>query len=251
MSVKKGLRARLFVAALAPTVALLAAPASAGAAAGVITHSSMLRNGVESTNWSGFAASKQAADTFTSVSASWVQPTGTCTGSKTTAAAFWVGLDGYRENSPSVEQTGSDVDCDGGSPVYYAWYEMYPAGSVDYSNLVKPGDVFTASVTASGTSFAITIKDTTQGWTHTQNKTSGSAKQNSAEVIAEAPSDEVGVLPLTDFGTVHFTSAMADGVDIGTYKPAKITMATSGGKVEAQPSVLSSGENFSVAWKST
>jgi hypothetical protein len=44
---------------------------------------------------------------------------------------------------------------------------------------------------------------------------------------------------------------MADGVDIGTYKPAKITMATSGGKVEAQPSVLSSGENFSVAWKST
>jgi hypothetical protein len=239
------------VAAIAPTVALLAAPASPGAAAGVVTHASMLHAGVDSSNWSGYASSKNPAHTFTSVSASWVEPTGTCTSSTRTAAAFWVGLDGYRANSPSVEQTGSDVDCVGGNPQYYAWYEMYPAGSVDYRNLVKPGDDFTASVTASGKSFTITIADTTQNWTETQHETSGSAKQNSAEVIAEAPSDESGILPLTDFGTVNFTSAMANGVTIGTNKPVKITMATSGGTIEAKPSALSSDENFSVAWESS
>ena len=73
-----------------------------------------------STNWSGYAAT---TGTYTSVSASWTEPTGTCSGSAK-YSSFWVGLDGY--NSNSVEQTGSEVDCSGSRAVYYAWYEMYP-----------------------------------------------------------------------------------------------------------------------------
>ena len=74
----------------------------------------------ESTNWSGYAAT---TGTYTSVSASWTQPAGTCSRGDQ-YAAFWVGLDGY--TSSSVEQTGSEVDCVGRTAEYYAWYEMYP-----------------------------------------------------------------------------------------------------------------------------
>ena len=63
-------------------------------------------------------------------------------------AAFWVGLDGY--SSSSVEQTGSEVDCVGRTAEYYAWYEMYPGPSENYSNTVRAGDHFNASVTYEG-----------------------------------------------------------------------------------------------------
>ena len=86
----------------------------------------------QSTNWSGYAAT----GSFTSVSAHWTEPTGHCT-SATRYSSFWVGLDGF--NSTTVEQTGSEVDCSGGSPVYYSWYEMYPAFPVNFSNTVRPG----------------------------------------------------------------------------------------------------------------
>jgi len=66
-----------------------------------------IRHQAESTNWSGYAAT---TGTYTSVSASWTEPTGTCSGTAK-YSSFWVGLDGY--SSSSVEQTGSEVDCSG------------------------------------------------------------------------------------------------------------------------------------------
>ena len=62
----------------------------------------------QSTNWSGYAAHGKA---FKKISASWVEPTGHCTSSRT-FSSFWVGLDGFSSNS--VEQTGSEVDCSSG-----------------------------------------------------------------------------------------------------------------------------------------
>ena len=205
-----------------------------------------------SVNWSGYAASG-AKGSFTSVSASWVQPAGTCT-SKSTYSAFWVGLDG--DTSQTVEQDGSEVDCSGGSPIYYAWWEMYPGPSINFKNPVKPGDHFTASVTASGTTFTLNISDATQGWTRTVTKTS-SAKKSSAEVIAEAPCCTAAgnILPLTDFGTVDFTAAMANGSPIGNSDPTKINMVAGnqGGTVGVssdKTSALSGGTSFSDVWKS-
>src|SRR5579884_4318905 len=72
-----------------------------------------------STNWSGYAVT---GNRFTSVSASWTEPAVTCSG--TAYSSFWVGLDG--DTSNTVEQTGTDADCSGSTPQYYAWYEMYP-----------------------------------------------------------------------------------------------------------------------------
>jgi hypothetical protein len=198
-----------------------------------------------STNWSGYAAT----GSFTKVSSSWVEPTGHCS-SGDQYSSFWVGLDGY--NSSSVEQTGSEVDCSGSSPQYYSWYEMYPSSPVNFSNTVKPGDHFTGSVTYNGGGkYTLQLSDTTRGWSHTVHKTLSGAANSSAEVIAEAPSSILGVLPLANFGTMKFTNATVNGSAIGGHNPDKITMADTLGNKEDSVSALSSGTNFSVTWKAS
>ena len=96
--------------------------------------------------------------------------------------------------------------------------------------------------------FTLTLSDSTQKWSETQSQTLATATLASAEVIAEAPSRGT-VLPLADFGTVSFTSALANGKAIGSFNPDEITMVTSSGIIKAQPSGLSSGENFSDTWQ--
>jgi Peptidase A4 family len=198
---------------------------------------------LESQNWSGYAAHGK---TYKKISASWVEPTGHCTSSRT-FSSFWVGLDGF--GSQTVEQTGSEVDCAGGKPKYYSWYEMFPAFPVNFSNPVSPGDHFTGSVTFTGSGhFTLVLKDTTKGWSHTIKKTLASAKRASAEVIAEAPSSSSGILPLTNFGTMHFSNALVNGTAIGQAGGAKIIMVNGSGRAKDSVSALTSSKNFSVTW---
>jgi len=209
-----------------------------------------LRGGIshqaQSTNWSGYAAT---TGTYASVSASWTEPTGTCSGSAK-YSSFWVGLDGY--SSSSVEQTGSEVDCSGRRAVYYAWYEMYPNPSVSYSNTVRPGDHFNASVTYTGSNrFSLFIQDTTQGWSHTTTGTLAGAPRSSAEVIVEAPccTFSGGILPLANFGTVNITGSLANGSALGNAGGVtEIVMVNSAGRQKDSVSSLSGGENFSATW---
>ncbi len=202
-------------------------------------------NAASSTNWSGYAA---ASGTYTSVSASWVEPTGTCSGTAK-YSSFWVGLDGY--NSSTVEQTGSEVDCSGSTPEYYSWYEMYPAYPVNFSNTVRPGDHFTGSVTFSGgSSYTLKLSDTTQGWSHTVTKSLSGAARSSAEVIAEAPccTASGGILPLAHFSPVTFTSATVNGKTIGSFSPTQITMVDSSGRAKDSVSALTGNNKFTVTW---
>ena len=97
-------------------------------------------------NWSGAAATGSG---FSSVTSTWTEPSVTCH-SYNDLMAPWVGIDGY--GSSTVEQTGVATDCSSGHAVYQAWYEMYPANPVYYSNAVYAGDHFTGTVTRSGTS---------------------------------------------------------------------------------------------------
>jgi hypothetical protein len=197
-----------------------------------------------STNWSGYAAT---GNRFTSISASWTQPTAICA-SGTSYSSFWVGLDG--DTSNTVEQTGSSADCSSANvPSYYAWYEMYPKYPTNLSNPVSPGDAFTASVTTDGVGrFTLTISDTSAPWTFATTQRLNRAALASAEVIAEAPSSRSGVLPLTNFGTVNFSGASANGAPLGTFNPDRIDMV-SGSTVKAQTGSISSNGSFSVAWK--
>jgi hypothetical protein len=210
----------------------------------------------ESTNWSGYAVTGSNGE-FTSVSASWTQPTATCTSSggrrhrsSDAYAAFWVGLDGY--SSDSVEQTGSDSDCDGSTPDYYGWYEMYPADPVYYTNPVEPGDAMSASVTFSGTeTYTLVLTDATQGWTQTITENESGLDRSSAEVITEAPSSSSGVLPLADFGTVNYTASTANGTSMGTQSPTEIVMVDNSGAEKDTTSSMSSTGAFSNTWKSS
>jgi hypothetical protein len=240
------MRKLLFAVALAATLALVTPAAGAATAPGARHAPNHKITNSTSTNWSGYSATGQ---TFTSVSASWTQPTAACTTTQT-YSSFWVGLDG--DGSNSVEQTGTDADCSAaGVPTYYAWYEMYPKFPVNLSPTtypVSPGDHLTASVTFSGrSSFTLRISDTTKGWTFTTVQ-KHKADLASAEVIAEAPSSSGGVLPLTNFGAVAFTGATANGQPLSSFNPDKIDMV-SGTTTKATTSSLSSSGGFSVTWK--
>jgi Peptidase A4 family len=198
-----------------------------------------------STNWSGYAAAGQAG-TFTSVSSSWTQPAVTC-GAQQTFSSFWVGLDG--DGTQSVEQTGTEADCSGGAAAYQGWWEMFPAAPVFYNQPVKPGDAMSASVTANGGgAFTLTLSDQTGNWTQTTQQTSQTAQLGSAEVIAEAPSSQNGVLPLSNFGTVNFTNAEADNAPIGNANADSLTMVAANGTTEATPSALTGGDAFAVTF---
>jgi hypothetical protein len=195
-----------------------------------------------STNWGGYAA---ASTTYTSVTSTWVEPSASC-GSSTTYASFWTGLDGYA--SSSVEQTGTLVECYGGTPYQYSWYEMYPASPVYFNNTMTAGDTIVSTVTATSSGvFTLYLADTTRGWSHTVTKTNSSLARASAEVIAEAPYSG-GVLPLANFGTVNFTNSRVNSGTLGAAGPTSITMVTSSGVTKASVSGISGGTAFSMTW---
>ena len=239
---------------------LLCIPISAG---GIVAAPRLpgLRNGTSS-NWSGYAVTGNVGS-VTDVKGSWIVPAiqGSCpAGSKKQPnnqySSFWVGIDGYTSNT--VEQTGTDSDCQNGKAVYYAWYEFYPQPSFVISSLViHSGDVISAEVKYTSGAFTITITDTTTGKSFSASKKTGSAQRTSAEWIAEAPWSG-GVLPLANFGTVFFSSCSATvgGVTgaIGSFGSAvqSITMVTSSGETKAVPSGLSGGgSSFTVTWASS
>jgi hypothetical protein len=225
---------------------------------------------VQSANWAGYA---DINDTYQTLSTSWVQPAVDCSktfggflglfGSHTAYSSFWVGLDGY--NSSSVEQTGTDSDClSNGAPSYYAWYEMYPASSVQQPTAkypVSPGDTMTAMVMSNvgGTQFYLSLKDANKGWSFTIPETGSGFARSSAEFVAEAPSQcsliFCSELPLADFGSVTFTGAVTANTkgtvsNIAGFANAAMTMA-SNGQVLATPGPLQSGgSSFTVNWNS-
>jgi hypothetical protein len=202
---------------------------------------------VASQNWAGYAVTGPAGS-FTSVSASWAQPAVTC-GATNTFSAFWAGLDG--DGTQTVEQTGTEADCADGAATYQGWYEVFPNAPVFYASPVRPGDAMSASVTSDGNGvFKLTLSDTTQGWTQVAQQTATGAQLGSAEVIAEAPSENT-VLPLADFGTVNFTDVTVDNAPIGAGASqttlTELVMQSASGTDLATPSALTGGNAFSVA----
>jgi hypothetical protein len=234
------------------TVACAAVFASATTAARSVHHGLRVASARDhkltnstSSNWSGYAVT---GGRYTSVSASWTQPAVNCSVTPTGWSSFWVGLDGDTTNT--VEQTGTEADCSSGTAVYSSWYEMYPKFPKNYSDTVRPGDNFTASVTTDGKgNFSLTIRDTTRGWGHTTSARLKSAKLGSAEVIAEAPSSSGGVLPLADFGTANFSGATANGKSFATLSGLDAINMVSGGTTKASTGSISSSGGFTVTWK--
>jgi len=191
----------------------LVVPSSSGITSDVSTTTTV------SLNWSGYAVSGKK--TYSDVTSSWVVPTVTCTGQPDQWSSEWVGLDGY--NDQTVEQDGTDAYCAGPSdttPKYFAWYEMFPAGSVNLF-AVHPGDIIDATVTYSDstTDYTLTVTDLSTGKSGTDTATCSSCERASAEWIIERPAlcndafTKCFITQLADFGstTMSGDEAQVDG----------------------------------------
>jgi hypothetical protein len=208
---------------------------------------------VESTNWSGYA---DTGSSFSNVSASWTEPGASCSSRTTSLAAFWVGIDGYSSNS--VEQDGTMIECYHRTAYQFTWWEMYPTNNVQIvGQTAAAGDHITAAVVRTGTSYKLTVTDSTHtadSFSTTQSCSASSCVDTSAEWIAEAPTGSSGIEPLADFGSwTASNAAVTEGSTAGTissFTDDEITMIDSSGNVKALPGALNgAGTSFSVTWE--
>jgi hypothetical protein len=192
-------RAALTVAG-ALAAGVLAAPSGAGAVTDDVSQ-----------NWAGYAAT---GPRFQKVSGSWVVPTVHCSAGTPRYSGVWVGLGGFSASSQAIEQAGTDHNCgSGGRAKYSAWYELIPADPVTIKMKVRPGDSISASVSVSGTTVKLRIRNDTRKTSFSATKHMSAPDVTSADWIVEAPSscDDQGctALPLANFGTVPLSSAFA------------------------------------------
>jgi hypothetical protein len=218
---------------------------------------------IRSADWAGYAALPQhRGGQFRAVSATFTVPSVRCPGTERTFSVHWVGLDGFSDNT--VEQTGIEARCQGGKPVYSAWWETYPHGSVTSKLTVAPGDAVTASVRyAAGRGahhgqYHLVLKDVTRrtGFSVWRGCGAKKCRNSSAEVISEAPSN-FGVLPLADYGITTFASigvtdlaGQHGGIRSAQWRRARIIQVGSGRHpaVLAGPGALFGGGAFSNSW---
>jgi hypothetical protein len=211
-------------------------------------------------NWSGYADDNSSGNTYTKVSGIWKEPAVTCAGKELEVSVFWVGLDGF--SNSTVEQDGTIAECYLGTAYYYTWWEMYPTNFIQVvGTTVKPGDRIVASVSRTGTSYALRLTDsTTSGNNVSTTQTCTSCANASAEWIAETPSQSRGYTPQPNFRKWILTAASVTSGTTGGIKAFpddQITMVSVGGIVQpgyslATPGALNTtGKMFSVAWNNS
>lgn len=208
---------------------------------------------VGSFNWSGYADSSATPNTFTGVSAIWRQPATRCS-QEQRLTAYWVGLDGY--SNETVEQLGTLAYCFEGVASYYSWWEMFPGASVTFGSTVQPGDVISASVKRSGTSYTLSLTDfNNQANSFSTVQSCTTCTNESAEWIAERPAFPIGITPLTFFrswnpvGAVQ-TSNGAKGTIAAGPNPTQITMfdATQTYPLDSVSGLIARGSSFVARW---
>ena len=267
-------------ASIQPSTPLKAVGHGPGAAAAAAAATSV--TSLQSTNWAGYASSL-GTTTFRFVSAHFTVPTVDCTGVTAPNGAWsghWVGLDGFRSTSTTVEQIGVLAGCDGTSttPVYAPFWEMFPNAANEPNIPVDAGDAISLSVyyNKATRKFTLTFSDATnhQHFTRTRACPAGATcRRNSAETISEAPAEVIGstlsILPLANFQAANFANVAITNTS-GTHRGGlrssfwntfKITQASDGTNVTVAgdpiaagtlldiPTALSLKRNFSDQWQ--
>ncbi|MFC5948142.1 G1 family glutamic endopeptidase [Pseudonocardia lutea] len=228
-------------AAAGSAVVLLLAPPGDGAASTAATATTgsgtapVAYQAVTGSNWSGWVAAGAGLST---VSAAWTVPAVRC-GAPTQVVGPWVGLGGIATNS--VQQTGLEITCASGKPVYRAWYETAPEPPVYHPDPVAPGDRMTASVRRTATGYTLTVADTTRGWTRTAHTPLHQDDHASAEVVVESPT---GAFPA--FGSLTITGATVDGRPLASARPVSFESGTGGVRQTRTGAV--SGGTFTVTY---
>jgi putative cell wall-binding protein len=187
--------------------------------------------GVEtSNNWAGLA---YTGTTFTGVSATWIVPT-VQPSSVDEYSGTWIGIDGLLNGDLIQGGTGQDSGPDGG---YYAWYEILPNLPTALGP-VSPGDTMQVVIQEiSVGTWSISVTDSTSGETSGPIQVQYQAPNTSVEWIEEAPTDSAtgAILPLANFGTVHFTNLAAVAAVPSLAAPTSIVMEDIAGDILAYP----------------
>lgn len=227
----------LLATGLAGPAAAAAATTAAAASPASIPHFDHARHSDQI--WGGYAITGAR---FTSVSGSWTVPTLNCSATPNSYVSPWIGIDGW--NSDTVEQIGFVQDCVNGVAGYYPWVEMYPADSIYFTETVKAGDQISASVSVSGTTFTLTEKDTTRGWSKTYHE-SGNDQLSSAEAIVEDLGS--GIQPVAPFSAIPFTGLTANGSSFASAGAVNSTNVERGSTPLTKNSTLSGG-SYTLSW---
>lgn len=244
----------LLLVGLLPAVSLAAAP---------VGLNPMVRNGSSSSlNWAGYFVTGSAGS-VTGAQGSFSVPSVSCA-KGTTYVALWAGVDGATDST--VQQAGVMVECSGGSAVYSAWTEFYPAAPTYASWTPSPGDVVSVMIACTsvsgGASCSAAVNDLTSGQSYSNSATVSGAQLANAECILERPSIGGSITKLANFGTAQFgqdyTSvsgtcyATVGGAELAFGNIASATSITMvnnhGGALATTSSLTSDGSSFTVSF---
>lgn len=217
-----------------------------------------------SNNWSGYAI-EEGTGTFSDIRGSWTVASVSCPQNASAYSSAWIGIDGY--GSSTVEQDGTDSDCNNGVPNYYAWYEMYPQAAVQITSstlglvgtgTVQAGDSMSAHVSydVSTTTWTLALSDTTQNWTFSTTIIDGLLSRSSIEWIVERPevcNPTCSLTSLSDFSTFTMTGATAQTGTVSPESGVSIDMVgnDSSTVLSRVGSLSTDGESFSVTWQNS
>jgi hypothetical protein len=223
----------------------------------------------QSLNWSGYVATP--GQPLVAIETTFVQPAVQC-GTPGAFAVFWVGFDGWLNDT--VEQAGTAAQCDAGpvsTPTYYAWWEMYPTNFITPMPIaISPGDKIkaTAVYVAASDSFLLSVSDKTDKQNYTEVASCSpelECPRLSAESIVERPETSGQYDPLADWSSVAlatdkvaFTATNGHGKQpakphyqaLGDSPDASIEMVDGEGDVLAAVSGLNRpGTRFTDTWR--
>jgi hypothetical protein len=210
---------------------------------------------VVSPNWAGWAVASRRP--ITAVKASWRVPKVSCARREDSIASPWVGIDGWYTWSKTVEQIGIDVGCNKGDPFYRPWVELWPSPLKPFSKKlpIEPGDRLTGLVYRVGRYWTFRLTNNTSRDKQAFHALCGYSRCLSSS--AEAITERVGHLPVTNFGRSYFTNAVAatdqDAAYLGSrhWRTAwQSTIENRGGDVLVQPSdFYNGGSSFYTEWE--
>lgn len=215
-----------------------------------------------SLNWAGYVAATSFNHSQTNsveiVSGAWIVPL-LAPSQNDSFVSIFVGIDGFAENSPTVEQIGTIHFFESGIQSNFVFVEVFPSLPLELVGFpLNPGDIMGGEVAFIGNdTFVFYIMNFSLKIFAAISLKAKGAKRNSAEWIVEAPTIDNQIQPLADFSAVPFLECTAkiDG-EIGAInddetKFARIVMLSETFVPKAAPTKLrKDGTEFIVGWLS-
>lgn len=201
----------------------------------------------------------QGSTTFRYLAASFYVPRLDCTdvpSSTTTYSFHWLGLQNESTAAPTEEEVGVEADCNGVTPEYAAWWEMYPNPQQYPGLAIGPGDRVSASVyyDKSTGKFRLTLTDnsTGHGFTRTESCPSGSSCGRPIAEVLSGPAFDPSTgefLPLADFQAATFANVSVTntsgtqrgGLSSKHWTDYRITETAGVGETDADGNVIPQG----------